>query len=188
MATQTTVVLTDSLDERISNGVETVTFFDPTTGTQREIELGEANRKHFAAHLAKLDKYLQASREVEVAPSKVVSHVKGNQAEIRTWARTNGFQIGDRGRIKAEILNAFNAAQAAANTQKRSDETGLETESVTDGVIDAADLVEVEFPQDEALEQNTKARPATEEELQDMLLEMAVNGQEPTLDDLRLSE
>ena len=31
-------------------------------------------------------------------------------AAIREWARGNGFEVSDRGRIKAEIVEAYNAA------------------------------------------------------------------------------
>ncbi|MBA0051465.1 hypothetical protein E0L36_11345 [Streptomyces sp. AJS327] len=37
--------------------------------------------------------------------------VKAN--EVRAWARENGYQIADRGRIPADIREAFKAAQAA---------------------------------------------------------------------------
>lgn len=29
---------------------------------------------------------------------------------VRDWANSNGYSVGDRGRIKAEILTAFEAA------------------------------------------------------------------------------
>jgi len=29
---------------------------------------------------------------------------------VRTWARANGYELSDRGRIKAEIMDAFEAA------------------------------------------------------------------------------
>jgi hypothetical protein len=117
MASIEIVKMNDDLDSRIENGVETVTFFDPATGEKREIELGEANRKHFAAHLAKLEKYIAASRVVEVpAPATkpkaaAKSANKGELALIREWAKANGYQIGDRGRIKAEIQEAYHKAQ-----------------------------------------------------------------------------
>lgn len=117
MASIEIVKMNDDLDSRIENGVETVTFFDPTTGEKREIELGEANRKHLAAHLAKLEKYIAASRVVE-APAPATkpkaaakSANKGELALIREWAKANGYQIGDRGRIKAEIQEAYRKAQ-----------------------------------------------------------------------------
>ena len=31
---------------------------------------------------------------------------------VRAWANNNGFQVGDRGRIKTEVLDAFEAAHA----------------------------------------------------------------------------
>jgi len=111
MATVTNVVLLDSLDERIKSGVETVTFFDPMTGQEMEIELGEANRKHFTNHIEKLQKYIDAARKVEAAPKKAVAAQKGNQSVIREWAKANGFEVGDRGRIKADIVEAYHKAQ-----------------------------------------------------------------------------
>lgn len=112
MATTEIVILTDSLDERIQNGVESVTFYDPNTGEKREIELGEANRKHFANHLEKLAKYIEASRVVEAAKPAKKAAVKSDSeiSKIRTWAQANGYAVGDRGRIKAEIVEAYNAA------------------------------------------------------------------------------
>lgn len=121
MATVTTVTLFDSLDERISTGVETVTFFHPLTGAMLEIELGEANRKHFANHIAKLDKYVAAAVEVvvEVLVAKPKAGAKNSETtKIREWARANGFTIGDRGRIKADILAAYTAAHEVIETAK----------------------------------------------------------------------
>lgn len=116
MATQEIVTLNDDLDSRISTGVETVTFFDPSTGQKREIELGEANRKHFANHLEKLAKYIAVSREVELPKPVVVkaTATKGSSeaSKIREWAIAQGMAVGDRGRIKAEIKDAYYAAQA----------------------------------------------------------------------------
>ncbi|WP_458864192.1 Lsr2 family DNA-binding protein [Mycobacteroides abscessus] len=31
-------------------------------------------------------------------------------AAIRQWARKNGYEVSDRGRIKAEVVEAFEAA------------------------------------------------------------------------------
>ena len=35
----------------------------------------------------------------------------GQQAAIRDWARSNGFQVADRGRIPRRVLDAYQAAQ-----------------------------------------------------------------------------
>lgn len=153
MATIEIVKTQDDLDPRVESGVETVTFFDPSTGEKREIELGEQNRKHFASHLEKLTKYLEASRLVVNEKPKAVKN--DDNAKIRAWALANGYQIGDRGRIKAEIVEAYRKAEAAEV-------------SVTDGIVDADDLVVVEFPTD---------APATSSELESIVAEVAVDAE-----------
>lgn len=45
------------------------------------------------------------SSSVASAPS-----AKEQLAAIRTWARKNGYDVSDRGRIKAEVVEAFEAA------------------------------------------------------------------------------
>lgn len=165
MATIEVTEVFDDLDNRIQSGVETVTFFDPTTGQKREIELGEANRKHFANHLEKLGKYLEASRLVETAKPKAAAKANGEQAKIRAWAKANGFEIGDRGRIKAEIVDAYNKAQgdttglevdpeAVQNTQDRADETGLESAPVTEA--DVAEMLAEVQAESEVDSENTE--------------------------------
>lgn len=114
MATTITYVRTDSLDPRIASDVEDVEFFNPLTGDKLEIQLGAANRKHFESHLAKLQKYIDSAEIVEApAPvkAKPAAKANGELALIREWAKLNGFTVGDRGRIKAEIKDAYYAAQ-----------------------------------------------------------------------------
>jgi hypothetical protein len=117
------ITLTDSLDERISAGVETVVFHHPVYGTKHEIELSEKNREHFANHLAKLDKYFDASRIVEDAkPEPKATAAKSDLSKVREWAKANGYEVGDRGRIKAEILKAYNTALVLGEPEKELDE------------------------------------------------------------------
>src|SRR5687768_5212257 len=151
MATIENIILTDDLSTEVTEDVKTVTFYDPATGTQREIELGLENRIALESLLDMFTMFTNVSRAVEVAPTKAAAHVKGKQAEIRAWAQANGYKVGDRGRIKAEIVEAFHAAQAEADAPVKLVETSTEapeSESVTDGIVDKSDLVEVEFPQD----------------------------------------
>ena len=192
MATQTTIILTDSLDERIKSGVETVTFFDPMTGEKREIELGEANRKHFANHLEKLAKYVAASVVVEVAVPVKATASKNETTKIRDWAKANGYTIGDRGRIKAEIMDAYFAAQnAPVEVEQEDDEHDSElakaflatdpeelAQSLTDGIVDADDLVEVEASDSEV------AEPLDDAAILAMMEEIASEGHDPELSDL----
>jgi hypothetical protein len=43
-------------------------------------------------------------------PSSSDSGSREQRAAIRDWANSNGYTVGDRGRIKAEIIEAFEAA------------------------------------------------------------------------------
>lgn len=134
MATVTNVILRDSLDERIVNGVETVTFFHPMTGQKMEVELGEANRKHFGNHLEKLQKYFDAAVVVEQpSPAKKTAAVKNSdKAKVRQWAKENGFNIGDRGRISAEIMTAYTAAHEVVSEKDAEVIATIENGEVTE--------------------------------------------------------
>lgn len=37
---------------------------------------------------------------------------KGKTAEVREWARANGYQVNERGRVPASVLEAYEAAHA----------------------------------------------------------------------------
>jgi hypothetical protein len=154
MATQIIEILSDSLDERIKNGVENVVFFHPLTGEKLEIQLGEANRNHFARHLDKLTKYIDAAEVVAepVVETKPKAAAKNSETtKIREWAKANGFQIGDRGRIKAEIVEAYKAAHEVISEQEVAPED-TETAEVTpeaitgDDVMNLLDEVTAEAP------------------------------------------
>lgn len=76
-----------------------------------------------AANVAKLDKalkpFLGAATKVggrrgrRATKSASASGVTSKEqlAVIRAWARKKGYEVSDRGRIKAEIVEAFEAAQ-----------------------------------------------------------------------------
>ncbi len=85
-------------------------------GVDYQIDLSEAN-------VAKLDKALKPYVE---AATKVGGRRRGGKAKsasangasskeqlvaIREWARKKGYEVSDRGRIKAEIVEAYEAAQ-----------------------------------------------------------------------------
>lgn len=75
-----------------------------------------------AANIAKLDKalkpYISAATKVRKSRgSRVTAAANGNGSAskeqlsaIREWARKNGHEIADRGRIKTEVVEAFEAA------------------------------------------------------------------------------
>lgn len=100
-----------------SEAAETVRYsYD---GRDFEIDLSEEHAREFDEFLAK---YIEHSRKVERAqpepqPRQRRARRSGGERRspeelhtIRQWARAQGFQVSDRGRIKADILEKYDAA------------------------------------------------------------------------------
>jgi nucleoid-associated protein Lsr2 len=113
MAKTVVTQITDDLDG--SNGAETISF--AYRGTSYEIDLGRRNASAFD----KLMKpYVDVARKVTATrggrrPSSngrrgSRSRSTNEMATIREWARAKGFQVSDRGRISANIMDEYNAA------------------------------------------------------------------------------
>src|SRR4051812_29088378 len=107
MAQKIHIVLEHDLDG--SKADETVTF--GLDGTSYEIDL---NKKNAAALRETLATYVGHGRKVGSGPRrgrKAAATTTGASArEIRDWARSNGFTVPDRGRVSAEVRQAFDAA------------------------------------------------------------------------------
>ena len=106
--------LIDDLDgtEIPEGGGERVEF--SLRGVEYQIDLSSAN-------VAKLDKalkpYVDAALKLRGSrgrrgqtTSRGGTASKEHLAAIRDWARKSGFEVSDRGRIKSEIVEAFEAA------------------------------------------------------------------------------
>ena len=104
MAQKVNIVLVDDLDG--SEATETVTF--GLDGTTYEIDL---NEKNAAALRDALAGYVGHGRKVGSAPRrgrKAAASSDGTSArEIRDWARSNGHEVPDRGRVSAEVREAY---------------------------------------------------------------------------------
>ena len=112
MAQKVQVILTDDLDG--SEAHETVQF--TLDGVSYEIDLSEANAEALRGTVAS---YVAAARRVggrsnrrPGAPKTRPAAERADVSDLRTWARDNGFQISDRGRISGEIRAAYEAANA----------------------------------------------------------------------------
>jgi len=84
------------------------------TRTEYEIDL---NSEHAQALRDALARYISASRRVSGARRPVRSGrgapVNGvNTTEIREWAKAQGIEVKDRGRVPAELVVKFKAATA----------------------------------------------------------------------------
>ena len=109
MVQRVEVVLLDDVDGGAAE--ETVTF--AVDGVSYEIDLSEKNARKLRDDLAKWTGHARRSgasrgarrRSTSAAPAK-----RTDLAEVREWARANGHQVSDRGRISGEVQAAFDKA------------------------------------------------------------------------------
>jgi len=106
MAQRVNIVLVDDIDG--SDATETVAF--GLDGTSYEIDL---NDKHAATLRDSLASYVGHARKVgggrRTRGAAKVSATGASPKEIRDWARSNGFKVPDRGRIPADVREAFDS-------------------------------------------------------------------------------
>ena len=105
MAQKVHITLEDDLDG--GDAVETVAF--GLDGRGYEIDLNAKNAK---ALRDALTKYVAAGRRAggRTAAVKRRTQMGTSAREIRDWARSNGHDVPDRGRIPADVRSAFEAA------------------------------------------------------------------------------
>jgi hypothetical protein len=113
MAQRVNVILVDDIDG--DDASETVTF--GLDGVDYEIDLNDKNAE---ALRAALSRYVEAGRRV--AGRKGSSRGRRGQrvasggaagpsaSDIRAWARENGWDVPERGRVSAEVREAYAAA------------------------------------------------------------------------------
>jgi Lsr2 len=112
MAQKVNIVLVDDIDG--SEATQTVSF--GLDGTTYEIDLNDANAASLRDSLAG---YIGHGRKVGAAPRRSGRRSSGSAngsgsgpsaKEIRDWARANGHEVPDRGRVSAEVREAFDKA------------------------------------------------------------------------------
>ncbi len=107
MAQKVNIVLVDDIDG--SEASETVTF--GLDGTTYEIDL---NDKNAAALRDVLSGYIGHGRKVGAGPRRgrrsAAAAAGPSAREIRDWARSNGHDVPDRGRVAAEVREAYERA------------------------------------------------------------------------------
>lgn len=109
MAQKVNIILVDDLDGGSAD--ENVRF--GLDGVSYEIDLSSAN----AAELrSALERFVAAGRKTSAGRatrSKPVAGARANDsAQIRQWARDNGYTVNSRGRIQAEIQEAYQKANS----------------------------------------------------------------------------
>lgn len=107
MAQKVNIVLVDDLDQ--SDAEETVTF--GLDGKEFAIDLNAKNARSLRDALAPFVAHARAvsNRGGRRAASKAAASGAA-PSEIRAWARNNGFDVPERGRVSAEVREAYAAA------------------------------------------------------------------------------
>lgn len=110
MAQKVNVVLVDDIDG--SDAAETVVF--GIDGAQYEIDLSEEHAQELREALAV---YIGHGRRTGGRKKSAGSSAKrsggsdgASASEIRAWARENGWDVPERGRVSAEVREAYAAA------------------------------------------------------------------------------
>ena len=123
MAQQVTVQLVDDLDGTESADISTVSF--GLDGVSYEIDLTEANSdnlrkslEEFVAHARRTGGRIKRGTAAKSSNGYAAANHEQAQA-IREWARRNGHEVSNRGRISAGIIEAFEQAQAEATSKGR---------------------------------------------------------------------
>jgi hypothetical protein len=105
MAQKVNIVLIDDIDQ--SDAEETVTF--GLDGKEFAIDLNKKNarslRDALAPYVAHARPVTRGSRRSSVRAASGAA-----PSEIRAWARENGFDVPERGRVAAEVREAYAAA------------------------------------------------------------------------------
>lgn len=108
MAQKVNIILVDDIDG--SDASETVTF--GLDGVTYEIDLNDSNA---AALREALSSYVGHARKVSGAGSRRTGGRRAaggssNAKAVREWARAQGHEVSDRGRVPADIQRAYDAA------------------------------------------------------------------------------
>lgn len=127
MAQKVLVQFVDDLDGSVGEDVSTVSF--ALDGVSYEIDLRDANANKLRDSL---EDYVTSARRVggrvkravatpaAPAPAKPSDARSKEQTKaIREWARKNGHDLADRGRIPANVIAAFEASHAKKTSSRR---------------------------------------------------------------------
>lgn len=120
MAQKVNILLVDDLDG--SEATETIVF--GLDGTDYEIDLNDTHAKKMRDALSE---FVGAGRKVtggrgrsRRASSSSSSSSTSDKTAVREWAKANGMEVSERGRIPADVQEAYDAAQREGGTKGRS--------------------------------------------------------------------
>ena len=108
--------LVDDLDGSVLEVGEGETVLFSLDGTAYEIDLTDDNaaalRSALAPYLAAA-RSISSSRSTSSSGSSARRRRTGQQdySAVRAWAKSNGYQVSERGRVPASVLEAYDAAR-----------------------------------------------------------------------------
>lgn len=115
MAQKVVIQLVDDLDGTAAEDITTVSF--SLDGVSYDIDLRPNNAAKLRNHL---DDFISSARRTGGRAKRGTSPVGATPAAnrehtkaIRDWARQNGYEMSDRGRIPATVIEAFEQAHAS---------------------------------------------------------------------------
>lgn len=110
MAQKVQVILVDDLDG--GEAEESVSF--SLDGVSYEIDLSadnaEALREAIAPWVGHARKVGGRGRGRSANGGRGRASAKTDLGDVRAWARENGYQVSDRGRVSAEVMSAYEGA------------------------------------------------------------------------------
>ena len=111
MAQKVQVILVDDLDG--GEAEESVSF--SLDGVNYEIDLSSANAEAlreaiapWVGHARRISGRATRGRAATGGRSRAAA--KADLGDVRAWARENGYQVSDRGRVSAEVMAAYEGA------------------------------------------------------------------------------
>lgn len=122
MGQKVVVELVDDLDGTVSDDITTVSF--GLDGVSYEIDLTEDNasklRDAFADYVASARR-TGGRLKRGTAPAKAAARPATDREQtkaIRDWARENGYDLAERGRIPAHVISAYEEAQSKPKSRR----------------------------------------------------------------------
>jgi hypothetical protein len=108
MAQRTVVLLIDDMTGEESTDVTNVAF--SYAGSDYEIDLNDENYEKFTQALAPFvakARRIKRSRKPSTSASPQSRSSSPDSAKIREWAKENGYDVSERGRVPQEIREAY---------------------------------------------------------------------------------
>ena len=110
MAQKVNIILVDDLDG--SEATESVSF--GLDGSSYEIDLNDGNaaalREALSGYVGHARKVTGGARRGRRSGSAASSSAGSNTKDVREWAKSQGMDVSERGRISADVQQAYDAA------------------------------------------------------------------------------